>query len=479
MANYFYVKSGGSANTGTATATTAPGTKRTGAWSGDSLGYFASVEIAMDGDDTVAPVGGDFICVSDASNYSTGSTITCVPQSTGTSKPVQIISVDDSNQEIAKKATTKQEDTAGEYRICAVTDGFASLWGMHIECNSGFLAGSAYTSYRLNNCQIDLMAAGGGIGSGNTTGISTDLVNTNVYCANTGTTVIYVTRGSRLKWVGGAVTAATTIANLTHTSTGFIGGGFVHLIGVDLSVVTAYLLAGVGSTAGQDGTFQLRLEGCKLRATPPAWIEQTLIAPDISVFATNCSGTSADAEWQYYYEDLYGSVEAVDTGSIWRQDTDSSRVFPSGETISYKVATSAYTSEICPLVFDLPARFMELSGASTDKIRIYFVIATGTLLYNTDIWADVTYPDGTTKNEWLFLSNQNTDPLLEIGGGTVHQTDGVSDWRNAGAALTGYNEYYMDIDTAASGSDSVPTIRLSAAIPSKTIYVAMHIDTVA
>jgi hypothetical protein len=118
----------------------------------------------------------------------------------------------------------------------------------------------------------------------------------------------------------------------------------------------------------------------------------------------------------------------------------------------------------------MPARYCELSSTASDNIRIYFAnITSNADLTDTNLWATVSYPDGTNQHTFNLATNRNTDFLA---AGTKHTTDSGSAWKDGGSDLTGYDEQYMDIDTSGDvGADGVPIITIYCGEPSITFYI--------
>jgi hypothetical protein len=141
--------------------------------------------------------------------------------------------------------------------------------------------------------------------------------------------------------------------------------------------------------------------------------------------------------------------------------------------------TTASVSIAGPMVVDFPARYAALSSASTDTIRIYFAVVNTTTLDNTNVWAELIYPDGTNNQTYNYLSNRNTNIIDATPTDWTDDSAG-STWKDGASDLTGYNEYYMDLDTSGdAGADCVPIIRIYVAEPSATIYFDSTVDVVA
>jgi len=188
----------------------------------------------------------------------------------------------------------------------------------------------------------------------------------------------------------------------------------------------------------------------------------------------NTTDTASQSEFQSTYKSSGGVAESQDDTGIHR---DESEPFADGTKVSIKVTTNTDSSEFCPFIFDLHARPAALSNASTDTVRIYFAVVNTVTLTDINSRAELIYPDGTSSQIPVYLSNGNSDILA---AGTEWTDDsGGSTWMDGGVALTGHNEYFMDLDTSGvPGSDSVPIVRIYLGVTSEVVYFDTTIDAV-
>tara|TARA_R110000737_G_scaffold161242_1_gene189097 strand:+ start:1029 stop:2417 length:1389 start_codon:yes stop_codon:yes gene_type:complete len=457
MPNYFYVKSGtGTATVATATATTNPTVKRTGTWSATAGDHFASIVLALAGDDTLAPVAGDIIICSDAHSHDNiSSAIAYSFPATGV--PVAVISVTDGDVDVYGAGA--KEDTNSSVRF----DGKSYHKGVTFETSSSVSLAISNTSVVLDDCTINLMSTNDYFGAYQD-GTYMKLINCTVFCAST-TNGVRVQGGGTVEMLGGQLTATTTIVDLL-AARGQGGGGKIIMHGVDLSLVTGYLLATHGAAQTSDDNVYMELIGCKLNASPPAPIEHVLSNLGTSILMANSSAVSADAEYQYHYQDYFGTAEDSDNGGVHRTD---GTAFSDGDYLSMKVTTNVTVNQYSPFAFKLPSTFAALSVAATDTIRVY--IATAEALTDTNCWVDAIYPDGTNKQTWNLVSTRNANLLA---AGTALTTDSGSTWMN-GVSAYANNEYYIDIDTSGdAGADGVPELIMNVGIASVTDF---YVDT--
>jgi hypothetical protein len=273
-----------------------------------------------------------------------------------------------------------------------------------------------------------------------------------------------------IRVIGGSVT--TTTAGLDDLARG--SSPMTLFAGVDLTSVTGFILGVTGQFFSDDG-FEFVLDRCTLDGSV-GFTEESFTKQGHVFKATNCSSSSSAAEYQFFTDSYTGQIEDQDDAGIHRNE--STAFADSAEKVSFKATTNTITSLATPLVFDLPARFMALSSASTDTARIYFAVANTVTLTDTNCWAELIYPDGTSKNVYNLLSNRNADILAT---GTTHTDDSASStWKNGVSDLTAHNEYRMDLDTSGDiGADGVPTVRIYLAEPSVTVYFDTTVDVVA
>lgn len=268
---------------------------------------------------------------------------------------------------------------------------------------------------------------------------------------------ITISNGGIFEWVGGSLTASTHIDRLTVGNTGVNGGGSIFVQGVDLTPVEDYLLGSFGGNQSSDDAMNFRIDKCKLSGLLIDFVEETLTDPNQFVLITNSSSSSTVAEHQFYQENIFGTVE--DNTATFRNESEP--FTDSGQKVSFECITTARTSRLTPLTFDMPSRFAELSSASEDVLEIF--LTSDTALTDNDVWVDLIYPDGTTKQLFNFLTTANANSLST---GTTLTTDATSTYTGGKA-----NNYVISVDTSGdAGADSYPIIRINIGLASTTIY---------
>lgn len=457
---YYYVKTGGTA-TGDAGRYA---TQQTGSFAGlGAAGYYPDISAAVAA--TTAPAGGDFILVSNLSD-STASGHISYSAIGELADYVTTASVDDTAIDQFLKGA---KETTGNPFDLSTGSARVHIVGMDITVRDDVYTSAAGGSFYIDDCTVTLTGTGSQIDV--SASRTKNLSNNTTYIFQNGQTsaaVFIDSEGSIFDMTGGAIVAGSgTLNNLLGT--GSTGQVVARLSGVDISDVTGYILAGAGNSQTSDFTVDVELRGCAISPSITGFVEEDFSRYSHRFLATNCAATSAAAEYQYYLKTWAGEVE--DDTQIYRNE---SIAFPSGAKASQKATTLADVGLGKPLVFTSGTRYANLAQAGSDTIRIYFVSTTA--LTDTEVWAEVNYPDGTNQHVYNQASNRAADIL---SAGTAHTTDTGSTWKNGAADLVGYNEYYMDIDTSGdAGADCAPDIRIHITKPSVTIYFDTSINLV-
>ena len=452
MASYYYVKNGGTA-TGDAGRYA---TQQTGSFA--TLGvanYYNDIQDAINA--TTPPNKGDFINFSDVHVYSQSVNLPYLGKSTN---PYFLACVDDVNIDVGRTTGNRGEEQNTATTDVNITDSFIS--GLRVL--SGDLIRFAGSS-TLNDCVLGVDAPASNTVSTVGDGVSVTLINTVLQCDDEAATAFILNGGAVAAMYGGGIT--TNSAGLSRMSAaGFIsGGGSLTIVGADLSAVTGTLLADVGGSGGSDDNIVARFDMCKL-AAGVAFTNEAFKSKGQRLLATRCSDSSAAAEYQYHLHAFGGDVD--DDSAIFRNEDEP--FTESNQKISYKIVTNADASLGSPLWLDFPVlRYSKLSAGATDTLRFY--LTSNTVLTDKDIYIEVSYPDGTSKQTPNFL----TSAPATVGGtldlmatGTALTTDAASSW--AGALS---NLYQIDVDTSGDGgADCQPIVKVYVTKPSTTIHIA-------
>ena len=470
---FYYCKSGGTA---TGDGGRYASEKANNSWATEFTAtseYYDSVESAMNA--TTQQVNGDSIMVSSASTFSKGGAIS-LSSSAAPSSPIEVYSVD--NTAVQQYLAGASETTGGSNLDYAVgtTALTVAMHGMTIEATDDITLTAQKAAFIFNDCTLRLTGSADRL-STVADGESFTLNNTTINSvAGTASNIILLNNGAYFEMNGGVSTMDSGTLNDFISGGGINGGQTAKITGVDLSNhgSGAFLFGGSGSSAVNDDIINIRFAACQLNASV-GFVEEEFSSPNHYFLTTNCSSSSDAAEYQFFQRTWAGDVEDQGDSGIHR---DESTAFDGGTKVSMKLTTNSSCALARPLIVDLPARFAALSSASTDTIRIYFVVSNATTLTDANTWAELMYPDGTNKQLWNQVSNRNSDILAT---GTTHTNDsGSSTWLDGVSSLASHNEYRMDLDTSGDvGADSVPIIRIFTTVPSVTIYIDTTVDVVA
>ncbi len=442
--------------------------KRTGVFEAN-LNNFPSVEAAF-ATTGVSPVAGDFFLGAHDSNgtpYSANATFSGPTNG----DPLFIVSVDSQNQE---NALAGFSEGFSAINLSLTILGNVTTWGSSFAVRNDISPGSN-AHFIVFNGLLSLDDAGDRVNM-ILDGACIELVDSIldfITPAGNSTTGIFMRANGNFSMTGGSVISSVTGTNANLcTGDAFNAGFTMSFDGVDLTSVITNLVANTGSSAATDN-FKCVFKGCKLSATV-AFFEEPITNFGGSILVLNSSDNATAAEHQFFYKDYRGTVEDNTTNLRL-----ASIAFPdSGQKISLKIDTDSECSRLSPFIFDIPRAFVALSAAASDTLQ-FFITSNGTALTDADIWAEVHYPDGTTKNLWVGASgalqltgSYTIDPL---GTGTTLPTDASWD-----SSLT--NEQTFKVDTSGvQGADSVPIVRIYVAVSTgaNSIFLDPVFDAVA
>lgn len=396
----------------------------------------------------VSPVAGDFFLGSNTSQdnvYPITVTFTGPTGSAGMGNPFRIVSVDNDNQENALVGFREGFSTTNTDMR---PNGHWITWGYTIgPIGDDFFFLGANASWTMYNSTIQFDNASSNFQLGGSDGCVLSFIDTTLNWIVSNTPFI-LENGIHLRMTGGAITGI--VGNLINASSD--DGGFnAHFKDVDMSILTGFLLAGTGGQVNDDG-FILLIEGCKLPVSFSGFVSEEFFQPHQEMWVINSGPTGTEIDFQYFYRNYRGDVENETT--IVRSV---SPTFPgSGQRISLKCTPKSTASRLSPFIFEVPAAFVTLSSASTNKLE--FFVTSDTQLTDADIWAEVHYSRQANKSEYNAISSAvqltgsyTIDPFAT---GTVLTTD--NSWTSG---LTFQQKF--EIDTSGNqGADSVPYVRM-------------------
>jgi len=425
--------------------------------------YYASITAALAA--TTTPTSADFIICSDIHDFTSGSTLTYLGTSAGNS-PVLAISVDDTAMG-AEKAGAK-ETTAGSADV--VISGNINFQGITFVIGDDWAMTTGNVGSDLFKCQINLTGTSDKINM-ISDGVRLGLYNTNIiHDLDVSTGTFLLQNAGAIEMIGGSIVSTAGAVDALFQDGGINGGMKAHFVGVDLSDIDGTLLKGVGAGTADD-LVDVLIEGCRLNAgVAKANEEFSQNQQVLRIF--NSSDSSTAAEHQIFVRTAWGDIQ--DDTTIIRNETTA---FPGGTKVSLKVSTSASCTQSNPLKFEIPSKYVALSGASTDTLKVYF--ASTTTLTKANFWLELYAPDGTNKQLYNSYTTRNAD-FFDTTPGNHDDDSGNSTWKDGASDLTGSNEYNETITTSGDvAADSVPRLFIYIAEPSITVYVDTEFDVVA
>ena len=452
---FYYIKTGGTATGDLGRSAT----QRTGSFAAMGAANYYH-ELAACNLSTTAQAPGDTICWSNACNTTTANGF--VFEAGSNSTTTYFVCVEDANCDVETIATSALEHTSSNWTNKAGKQVFRGLW-LSTE-NNMLTSGEDRWELIAYNCKF--------VQTNNGTGFYTYRdanyieLNDCIIRGETNGGDFRLGGDTTLVMNGGAFENAGTTAytDMFSDSQSFrINISSATFNGVDLTAVTGSLLKAAGGDPSDPG-FNLTYRNCKLAATEPAMVTETLQTEGMHFLAVGCSGASETAEYRWYYESFGGKAEESDT--TYR---NASTAWPGGAKTSLQVDTLSTVSVFRPFRFEFPTRYAELSNTASDTLRIYIVSSTA--LTKSDVWASVRYADGTNKQARNLISSRPADGFATAA---ALDTDSVADWT---APPSTPNYYQIDIDTSIDpGSDCVPIIRMYVAKASATIYFCTSVD---
>jgi len=474
MAKYWYVKAGGTAVVGSTIATTL----RTGAWAtdgtwaGDTTDYFATIALAMLGDSSGPPVGGDFVKVSDVYANSVATVITLTPAA-ASDTPVIVQSVDDTDVAVYKAGASETcTSTVNDISGPNVAGSKLAYSGVSISTSDNIDQKGGSSTWIIDDCTLTF--------TGSTDAFLVEGDGTYLQINNT--TLIW-TAGTTTSCFGPIHSNAQVDLNncIFQNGSGAISelfndggrssGATYRMNNCDFSEVAGYMWGDFGNDSTNDDNATMIMQNCRMNADPALFVQEDLLSHGQYFLATNCSSDLGKAEYQFYQKTISGVVQDSGddgtSGGIYRAE---STAFTNTNKTSFKITTTANCGEGVPLYFDMPARFADLTASGTDAVTVY--IASAGALTTANCWVEVSYPDATNKQLWKTTSSRAADILSTTA---LTADGGSSDWENAGTDLTTENEYKITV-TAVTGAASVPHIKFFCTVPSVTFYVDTTVD---
>lgn len=253
-------------------------------------------------------------------------------------------------------------------------------------------------------------------------------------------------------WYGGSVTTSNNLFIPTGTA-----AFTAEIYGVDLSpIVTIFDALALG-----DENPYVKLFNCKLNSNlnfgTPVYAGQR-------VELWNSDDTTGGKFYRFKINDYSGTVSNNDSTHV----TTTESWYEGSDKSSIEVTTTANCNHVTPLVFEIPAQYVDLSQTASDVLTLDLVTdSTQLSLTDTDIAAFLVYPDGTTavqanwvtsgKTDDLGTGNYGIDPLAP-GTELLTSSLGAGDWTGEPASA---NFYKLELDTSGiAGQATVCSVRI-------------------
>ena len=412
---------------------------------------------------TTPPVAGQDILIFADDHDQSGTGNTLIPVQTGDVN-IEYVARDATNVANYRRSGQRAKITAtsgGDIQIAGVT-----LRGFELEADDDIIFGATNTG-RTYDCICRITGNGDQIRGGGDRSCG-DAYDTEFQLNHAGASFA-LSNNFSFAMRGGAIT--TTSAGISSLIQFANNGGFTaEFYDVPMQSVTGTLLDVDASSSTAD-TFLLVMDRCRLASGVN--ISQTDMATSGQIVRmTRCGSSGNESEYGLNLRDFNGNVDADD---VIRRDDDAAFA-DTNVKISYKIVTTANCDTGNELVFQMPiGQGVDLGSTST----LRFYLASTTTLTDAEFYIVVRYPDGSTRAQVNVVSSaagpSHTPMLDPLATGTALTNDTTSDWRNGAGALTGYNEYQIDIDTSGdAGADCVPSVEIHVAKASTTIQLAAN-----
>lgn len=435
MANYYYVKNGGSKTSGSLA-------KQTGSFA--TLGaanYYDSIKDAF----AAVPAAGDFILVSSSHSKSYGAATTFAVVG-----GVFVVCVSDSNCD--QESTGAAEDTSGG----AYNFNYQSIVSRGVNFTSG--ASQTATSagrWNLSNC--DVVINNNSTGTFGYADSKYEFYNVNLSSVGNGlSSTAFLATGQQtfITMVGGSILpVATTTQALIRA---YIGGGVFE--GVDLS--TFNTLVTTGTTHYNTN---ITFKNCKTKSGATKFSGSWSAGAATNATAVRYILTdSADGLIQLDEYRPYGEIH-TDTNKYITSDGDKYSY-----DYSFRITTSAqYMLDSSGMFLRVPILSGVANTATQKTITVPICqtsdVSSPTALKDNEVWVEVVHQDDASTLAWV-----ENDRAADTLNGTNQAIDSTTSWTNDDTYIT---KQSLAKTTSNTGKNGPYTVYVCLAKPSTTIYV--------
>ncbi len=335
------------------------------------------------------------------------------------------------------------------------TDGYANIYGIHFKAGDYLACADVNDNetWQFTDCHLEtgdhLFFFGGGA-----TGALWRLFNTDVTfpLAYKG---IQMQPGGLFEWYGG--TLNTDIDELIRVHNW--NGGICRIRGVDLGIMNGgALFNGFGGTA-DEASFYGEVIGCKLNATPPVLVTDTLPAVDGVYLAMIDCGSAGIP--QTHVQTTQGDITHETT--VVRTAT-----YDGTNKYSYKMTTNANTDFHTPLRFKLAEMWMAANPTITvECTHDAQGTEAGGNFGDDEWWIEIEYP---TSANAAFKQWDRTSRMATLGTSAIRAAGTSGDW------TAGKTDFDKCVETISGGAAGIHKVWVCLAPPSKTVYVCPKLD---
>jgi len=451
MANYFYVKAGGAL---TVNDDTPYSSIQASSFSTlTTSNYYPDIYTAVTAGTKTSPAtSGDYILCSDLH-----STSTTFAGSISIPAGVYVISVDDSNGSLYKPGATENDTgTSNQYYL----NNGVLVAGLDLENGDNVLRlpdGVTESAARVIDTKLRVDTTNDIAYYSNVDGCRITLVNVDIFGNSSTAYGFYVVGGGHLEWQGGSISTITDL----FFEFGASGGATAIITGVDLSSITTLIPSYASS---RDETL-LRLNHCKINGSVTLPSGYLKYGQRFEMY--NCDNGTDDKLYRFYIADYSGT--AFNNDSTYVTTTES--WYDGSDKSSIEVTTTANCTKAFPLVFELPAQYVDLATNSTITIELVYD-ATEITLDRESIAAFLCYPDGTTavQANWITsgstvgTGNYGIDPL---GSGTALHTSSLTTGSWTGlSGMTTATVGALELNTSGdAGQATIASVRIEVYEP--------------
>lgn len=370
--------------------------------------------------------------------------------------PINVYSVTQGDESIYNDGAI-EDASGGVYDI--LTGGYANIYGVHFKAGDDFKWGSGENNktWQFEDCHLELTGTNASDTLFNQVGVLGavwKLFNTNLTFGNAGQG-IHCLGGNVFEWFGGALNTDINELVKVHNNR----SGNFRVRGVDLgAMVGGAFFNGFGGS-GDEADFSGEIIGCKLNATPPVLVTDTLPGVDGVYLAMIGCGSAGIPQTHIHTSqgDITQETTVVRTAK-----------YDGTNKYSMKMITNANADFHTPLRFKLA----EIWCAANPTLTIECThdaqgTEAGGNFGDDEFWIEIEYPDSTVP---AYRKWDRTSRMATLGSSVIRSAGTSGDWTN------GKTDFDKVEETISGGGAGIHTVWACLAPASKTVYVCPKID---